>query len=67
MVDQPVIKILTTQVSVSSRGLYLEEGALINGIFIFLFQIFVKIATFFFSFSIVVQPNQGVQQKDRLF
>jgi len=30
-------------------------------------QIFVKNLTFFFGFSIVVQQNQGVQLKDRLF
>jgi len=30
-------------------------------------QIFVKNATFFFGFSIVFLPNQGVQLKDRLF
>jgi len=30
-------------------------------------QIFVKNATFFFGFSVVVHPNQGVQLKDRLF
>jgi len=30
-------------------------------------QIFVKIVTFSFGFSIVVQSNQGVQLKDRLF
>jgi len=28
---------------------------------------FVKNATFFFGFSVVVQPNEGVQLKDRLF